>query len=154
MAETATPIKPPVEKAPALQGGRFGLEAEYNQRWRATVPVDTLPEQTLDQGFWANVSMHFNPGDEIVVMPDDMTWKQILHVIGCGKLFAHVMQLELYELQTAEDVPELPPIYVIEYAGPHHKWRVVRDGQPLKSGFRTQSEAGLWAKNHESAVQR
>lgn len=165
MAETAvkeTPVEATVEdpepvkvpKAAPVTMIRFGLESEYNQRWRVTVEQGVLPEQTLDQGFWANVSMHFNPGDEIIVMPDGMEWKQILQVIDKGKLFAHVQQLELYDLIPHGSIPALPSIYKIDFAGAHHKWRVVRAGQPLRDGFRTRSEAARWAANHEGAVNR
>ena len=149
-----TPAAKPLKKAPAINMNRFGLESEYNQRWRATVPEGVVPEQVMDQGYWANVSMHFNPGDEITVMPDDGSWKMILQVIGCGKLFAHTVKLHFYDLQSAEPIVSLPSNYKIEFAGAHHKWRVIREGQPLRDNFRTRSEAAKWASNHEAAVNR
>ncbi len=144
----------PLAKAPPISMARFGLDSEYNQLWRITVPDGTLPEQTLEQGFWANVSMHFNPGDTVTVKPDDGSWKQILEVIGCGKLYAHVLQLELYDLMPVGAIVELPSIYKIEFAGAHHKWRVLREGSNLRDNFRTKSEAAKWAANHEAAVNR
>ena len=144
----------PLEKGAPITMARFGLDSEYNQPWKATVPQGITPEQTLDQGYWANVSMHLNPGDTITIMPDDGSWKQILHVIGCGKLFAHVVQLHLYDLQPAGLIAPLPSIYKIEFAGAHHKWRVLREGQPLRDGFRSRSEAQKWTANHEAAVNR
>ena len=40
-----------IPKAPALTMTRFGLADEHRNVWRITVPVETMPEQLLDEGF-------------------------------------------------------------------------------------------------------
>jgi hypothetical protein len=141
-------------KAPPIPLARFGLEAEYNQRWRATTPQGVSPEQVCDQAYWANVCAHFNPGDEITVMPDDMAWKMVLQVLGCGKLYAHVAVLHFYDFMKISPHEDLPSVYRVEFAGSHVKWRVLREGKPMRDGFRSRTEAARWAANHEAALNR
>lgn len=153
--ETPAPLlDKPIDKVPAITADRFGLANEYRNVWKVTCKPETTPEQVMDQGYWANISMSLRPGDRIVVMPDDMAWELHLRVIGAGRLYAHVVKLEMYTLRSATPPEKLPSIYKIEHAGSHHKWRVLREGQPMKDGFETEALARRWAANHEAAVDR
>jgi len=154
-AEEPNPLlDKPLEKIPAITASRFGLADEYRNVWRVTCDMDTKPEHALEQGYWAHVSMNLRPGDRIVVVPDNFAWELHLRVIGAGRLYAHVIKLEFYQLTPATPPEKLPSIYTIGFAGAHHKWRVVREGQPLKDGFETEALARRWAANHEAAVDR
>lgn len=141
--------------AAPITASRFGLEPEYNTIWRINVPMEVTPEQTLEQGFWCHIAMHIRPGDTIRVLPDNMQWEQVLHVAAKGNQWAHVVQKELYDLRVGKmDRTVVPSRYKIEFAGSHHKWRVLRDGKMLKDGFETDSLANRWAANHEQASHR
>jgi hypothetical protein len=153
--ETKEPLlDKPIEKAPALTASRFGLANEYRNVWKATCEMGTTPEQIMDQSYWANLGMSLRPGDRIVVMPDNMAWELHLRVLGAGNLYAHVVKLAFYNLEPMTAPIKLPSIYTVNFAGSHHKWRVLRDGQPLKDGFETENLARKWAANHEAAVNR
>lgn len=156
MAKPAEKLEEPQieEKAVAITVARFGLEAEYNNVWRVNVPIEVTATQTLDQDYWCHLAMHLRPGDTIRVMPDNMKWEQQLHVANVGKTWAHVIQKELYDLSVLHDPEILPSIYKIEFAGSHHKWRVLRRGKMLKDGFETDALANRWAANHEAATNR
>ena len=141
-------------KAPAITMARFGLAEAVRNIWHATVPVEVTPKEVMDEAYWCNVSMHFKPGDEIIVFPDNMAWKLVLHVIGAGKLWAHVAKLHFHDLAQVKPHEKLPSIYKIEYAGTHHQWRVLREGKELRDSFQTEALANRWAANHEMSVNR
>jgi hypothetical protein len=162
MSEAATAEQLPEQDAEQPEGsaakpimeGRLGLEVEKSNRWRVDVPMGVTPEDCLDESFWRHVATKFRPGDEIVVLPDNMEWKLVLHVVGAGRLYAHVVKEELYKLAPLEQAVHLPSIYEVSFKGTHHKWAVVRGGKPLKDGFETEGLARRYAQNHESAVER
>lgn len=143
-----------IEKAPPLTVPRFGLAEESRNIWRCTVPMGTLPIQVMDETFWANVAMHFQPGDEIHVLPDDYGWRRDLHVVANGTNWAQVVLLHHHDLTPSKAPEVVPSKYKIEFAGAHHKWRVIREGEPLKDGFASKDLAAKWAANHEAAVNR
>lgn len=162
MAKAATAEKLPEQDAEEAQPrtakpiaeSRLGLEIEKSNRWRVDVPMGTTPEDCMSESYWQHVASRFRPGDEIVCMPDNMAWKLVLHVVGAGRLYAHTVKEELYELAPLEAAITLPSIYEVKYTGTHHKWAVIRESKPLKDGFETEGLARRYAQNHESAVKR
>jgi len=160
MSEAAAQLEQPEQDAEQsrtakpIAESRLGLEVEKSNRWRVDVPMGTTVEDCMGETFWQHVAMKLRPGDEIVCMPDNMAWKLVLHVVGAGRLYAHVVQQELYELAPLEAAIKLPSIYEVKYTGTHHKWAVVRGGKPLKDGFETENLARRYAANHENAVDR
>ncbi len=162
MSEPATAEKlpeqdaeqPEVVTAKPITEGRMGLEVEMSNRWRVNVPMGTTPEDCMKETYWQHVAIRLRPGDEIVCLPDNMAWKLVLHVVGAGRLYAHVVQEELYELAPLEAAIKLPSIYEVKFTGTHHKWAVIRESKPLKDGFETEGLARRYAQNHESAVKR
>lgn len=144
-----------LKKAPALTMPRFGLAEEARNIWYATVPKETLPDQVMDEGFWSNVARLMQPGDEIIVISEHYAWRRDLQVKACGAIWAQVDMLTHYDLagnRTTEH--KVASKYKIEFAGAHHKWRVLREGEPLKDGFASEKLAAQWAANHEAAVNR
>ena len=162
MSEAATAEKLPEQEAEQPEAvaakpiteGRMGLEVEKSNRWRVDVPQGVTPQDCMNESFWQHVAKVFRPGDEIVCLPDNMAWKLVLHVVGAGRLYAHVVREELYELAPLEAAIKLPSIYEVKFTGTHHKWAVIRESKPLKDGFDTEDLARRYAQNHESAVQR
>jgi hypothetical protein len=153
-AETTEEAVVEMPKAPALTMPRFGLAEEHRNIWRVTVPIGTIPEQVMDEAFWSNVSRLLQPGDEIQVLPDNYAWRRDLFVTASGTNWAQVQVLDHYDLSQAEARAGIPSRYKAEFAGAHHKWRVLRDGEPLKDGFASEKLARQWAANHEAAVNR
>lgn len=145
---------PEPEKAIPPSIGRFGLQVERVQKWRLDVPITVSPEQCMDEGFWTHLAAHLRPGDEVRVLPDDMRWELVLHVVNAGKDFVQVVKKAFYELVPKQQRIALPPKYTFDYAGTTHKHRVLREGKMLKDGFATEALAHRWAANHEAAVNR
>ena len=152
--EPADVQEPEFEKAPPLAVPRFGLAEEMRNVWRCSVPEKTTPEQCLEEGFWANVANLLQPGDMIQVVPDNLHWRLNLDVVASGNTWAQVAKLCLYDLTPARPHTAIPSRYKVQFAGAHHKWRVLRDDEPLKDGFASESLARRWAQNHEAAVNR
>lgn len=150
----AKKIEEEVKKVAPITVSRFGLEAQFNQAWRVNVPMGITHEDTMNEGFWQHLSNRFTPGDTVIVMPDDMAWRQILHVAEAGKNYAYMQQLELYKFESATTREEPPSEYRVDYGGSHHKWRVILGDRMLKDGFETRSLAARWAGNHEAARDR
>jgi hypothetical protein len=145
----------PSEQRVAAPGiGRFGLQVESSNSWRMNATQKTLPAQCLEQDYWQHVAAQLRPGDEILVMPDDLAWKLRLHVIDAGHNWAHVAQESFSKFKTRADMTQVPSIYRIEFAGTTDKWRVLRKDKLLKKGFTTESLARQWAANHQAATKR
>lgn len=141
-------------KVAPITKARFGLEAEYNTPWRVNVPMEVTPKDTLKDGYWQHLSAQLTPGDTITVMPDDMAWRQVLHVAEAGTNHAYVNQMELYVFDTATSRVEPPSEYTVEWGGSHHKWRFRLGDRMLKDGFATRGLAAQAAANHKAAVDR
>lgn len=146
--------KPLDIRAKAVTVARIGLMEQARNTWLVNVDMDTTPEHCLDGSFWEHVAKMLQPGDNIHVLPDDMSWELVLHVAGQEPLFAHVVKKALYSLVPATAPVIVPSRYKIQFAGAHHKWRVLRDDKPLKDGFATADLARRYAANHQAAVAR
>lgn len=152
--EEANCAQEALPKAPALSVPRFGLADETRNIWRCSVSDDIHPEQVLDEGFWANVANMLQPGDTIQVLSDSYRWRFDLFVVANGNTWAQVARLAFYDLKPARPHEALPSKYQVQFAGAHHRWRVIREGEPLKDGFASEALARKWAANHEAAVAR
>jgi len=152
--EQSTEAAPELEKATPPSVHRLGLLAEHNNCFRLNVAASVTPDQCMDEGFWAHIAARLNPGDEIHVMPDTMTWELVLHVIGTGRNYAHVCTKVLYNLAAREEQVKLPAAYQIQYKGTTYKWCVIRDGKMIKQGIETEALAKRAGANHEAAIFR
>jgi len=146
--------KPLDIKAKAVNVARMSLAEQARNIWLVNVDMETTPEHCLDGSFWEHVAKLLQPGDEIRVLPDDMSWELVLHVAGQEPLFAHVVEKARYSLVPATAPVIVPSRYKVQFAGAHHKWRVLRDDKPLKDGFATADLARRYAANHQAAVAR
>ena len=151
---TEAPSLEVVKKATPVTAGRMCLEVEANTTYRVNVPHEVTPEDCMDEAFWAHVSMQFIIGDTLIVMPDSMEWKLILHVANCGREFAHVVKLEIYDLRVDPSVRAAASRYSTDYAGTTSKWRFKRDGVVMRDGYATENLAKRAADNHQMAVDR
>jgi len=141
-------------KAKSINVARVSLLEQARNTWLVNVDMNTTPEQCLDGSFWEHVAKLMQPGDNIHILPDDMSWEQVLHVCGQEPLFLHVVQKSFYKLVPATAPTIIPSRYKVQFAGAHHKWRVLRDDKPLKDGFATADLARRYAANHQAAVAR
>lgn len=141
-------------KAKSINVARVSLLEQARNHWLVNVDMDTTPEHCLDGSFWEHVAKMMQPGDNIHILPDDMSWELVLHVCGQEPLFLHVVEKERFKLVPATAPTIIPSRYKVQFAGAHHKWRVLRDDKPLKDGFATADLARRYAANHQAAVAR
>lgn len=149
-----TPELKVVEKAEPVTLNRLALEDEVNTRFRVTVKEGTTPEQCMDEAFWAHLTTRIIPGDTLIVRPDSGSWELVLNVINAGHNFAHVHKKAFYDLVPAEPLKALPSLYKVDYSGPVHKWRFLRDGKMMRDGYASEALARRAAQQHEMAVNR
>jgi len=152
--DAAEVLDTPFVAAKPITRSRFQLAAEVRNPWMVTCEKGTTVEQILDGGYWANIARLITPGDEIIVRPDDMAWELVLHVYGREPLFVHVVKKVLYDLKPSKAPVHVPSRYEVKHAGSHHKWAVLRDGNPLKDGFETEDLARRYAANHQLSQER
>jgi hypothetical protein len=150
------PEKPKVLKLPER---RFQLAQSVRNVWHATIdsawPRDVIYQPT----FWAHLrsSGRPAPGDEIIVRPDDMSWRAHLEVRDVGPQAAYVNEIHFKEYTdlTLEKMAAVSPSFEVKWRGPHHKHSVVRisDNATVQPGFESR-EAGLrWIVDNQRNLQ-
>lgn len=157
VAEPQAEEKPELEvvkKVEPVTLNRMALEDEINTRYRITVKHGTTPDDCMDESFWAHLTHRMIPGDTLICRPDDGSWQLVLNVVNCGHNYAHVHKLDYTDLVPAEPRKALPSLYKVEYAGPIHKWRFLRDGKMMRDGYASEALATRAAQQHEMAVNR
>ncbi len=145
---------PDPAKAEPVTLSRWGLADEKNTRHRVDVKPNVTPEQCMESGFWTHISMHFIPGDTIIVRPENNEWELVLHVVNCGPQFAHVVKKDFYSLVATTMLESVPTKYTVEWSGNVHKFRFLREGKMMRDGFATRELAARAAQNHQMAVDR
>lgn len=152
--ETAVEASPEPERAEPVTLSRWGLADEKNTRHRVDVKPNVTPDQCLEEGFWTHISMHFMPGDTVIVRPENNEWELELHVVNCGPQFAHVVVKHYYDLVPTTQMAPIKSDYKVEWGGNVHKWRFLRLGRMMRDGFATRDLAARAAQNHQMAVDR
>ena len=112
-------------------------QAEFQRNvWLAAPPAGTAFRDMLEPAYWAHVGTKLRPGDRIEVTPEDMTFFAELFVRDAGRLFAHVVELRHIPFEQTAAATNVGA-YSVAWAGPVHKFRVVRnsDGAVVQHGF-------------------
>lgn len=132
-------------------------EAEYERRvFVATPEAGTKLEEMLSPGYWAHVAPRLTPWSRIEVRAEDGAFYAEMLVLSCERNWAKMFVLNKYDLIPADlmMMPSASDEFKIEFAGPHHKWRVVRlsDKEVLRTGYQTKEEANTWLNGHIKTV--
>jgi hypothetical protein len=102
---------------------------------RLVVPNGMTMDEVSVPGNWANVFAKVSANDEVIVVPEDRTWRLHLLVVETGVGFVRTALLHAIDLTKAiaktpvEDlsqVPEPPEGYKVNFA-PKTLWRVMTD---------------------------
>lgn len=134
---------------------RFGLAAEKRNHFLVNVKRGTSREHVLEAEFWEHIAAHFGRGDVVTVEPDDLAWELSVKVIDRGANWALVKEREFFDYGgSAEIRSEMPTKYKVEWAGQTDKFRVLFNGEVLKTGFATEALASQYAQNHAQALKR
>lgn len=133
--------------------GRFQDASFARNIWSVVLPHDVPFEDLENPAFWAHVVRKLRVMDRIEVYREDGTeWAELL-VTLTDRVSAKVVVLNRVSLEKAiaEDVD---PEYAIGWAGPHHKYRVVRisDKQVVQAGFASADAAQKWLAEYTKAL--
>ncbi len=141
----------------AMETSRF-KECEYERTiYVATAFEATTVEDLLKPEYWVHVASKLKAWDRIEARADDGTWWAELMVLESGRTFTRVRLLRHYSL-TTDDVAQTQAggivDYIVEWKGPHTKWRVVRtiDNMVVHEGAGSKESANDWLKNHRVAL--
>lgn len=130
-------------------------QAEHEvQRWLVYADPTAEVKHLEDPKYWANVAYLLRVPAELVIWAEDGTWKKWATVHACDRNWAKVtVDMEFdYGRQSAKiEDPDMK----VEWAGPMHKWRVIRtDGEVLSKDHQTKELAQEWMRNHRLALER
>ena len=93
--------------------------------------------------------------DEIRVFCEDGSFVAYLLVQLVGTRDVKVAVLASHELDKVEpEAFDIPSGYSIDWGGALAKWRVLQDGNVLKSDFHQRSHAQRWLSSHLQAMAR
>jgi len=141
----------------SINASRFGLAEHKRNVWHAVLPAGDAYESVFDPTYWAHVAGKMRPGDEIILINDQMTIRAHLVVKAVDRMFAQVVEVSKVDLASQTASPEVIADYVVEvkWAGPHDKFRVER----VRNGRREVLQAGMdkdaadkWASDHLKTI--
>lgn len=138
-----------------IERARFHLAEHYQQQYVAVVPRGTDPKELEDPQFFATVANQCRAAGRIWVECEDGTWVADLYIQGVGPQFVMAKVLAVHQLGPVSEPKQTPPGYEVQWAGVHHKFRVVRksDDAVVHKGEDTKSGAERWLAEHLKAVE-
>jgi hypothetical protein len=132
---------------------------------RMIVPNSMTMEDVAIPGNWANVFSKVKAGDEVIVLPEDMSWRLHLHVTETGVGWVKTALLHAIDLtkvaakpqpveqpdDVPDDAPAPPAGYTVNFA-PAHKWRAMTSDPHLvvSKDHKTRAEAVQAAIAHDA----
>jgi hypothetical protein len=129
-----------------LLPARFKVAVQVSNDWSAVVEAGTPFEQIKDdQAFWSHVQRFVRVGDTIQIRADDGAYYARLYARAVGAQGVKVEVLEYHDFSKLEAVTDNSDEYKVEWAGPHHKFRIVRvaDDVVMQSGFNDKPTAHI-----------
>ena len=127
---------------------------------RMIVPNNMTPEEVSIPGNWANVFGKVNSHDEVIVVPEDKSWRLHLLVVETGVGWVKTALLHAIDLTKAKpadepaNIPDAPAGYKINFA-PKTLWRVLTDDPVMEvsRNHKTRLEATNAAIEHAQKAQ-
>lgn len=123
-----------------------------SRRYQHTPEFERTPKDVVNPDYWTHVAKQLRPGDEIVVVAADMSWRMELLVRDVNRISARMNVISLVDFDeqpavqlSEEDIQQI----VAVWRGPTHKFCAVRkDGEVVKTGFATKADTMQWISNH------
>ena len=137
----------------ALSAPRFAMAEHKRTVYTAFVEEGVTLNTVLKSEFWAHVAAKLQPMDEIVVIPDDMSYRAVLMVLDKGTAWAKVALIHEAKIGKIDTTAPANPDYEVKLRGPH-KWSIVRksDSQVIQEGISTKEDAHLRLAEHLKAI--
>lgn len=143
----------PQSRSPKLTLTRF-FEAEMKRRiWVAIAEPGITPDDVLAPSYWAHCSAKFTPLDRVEVYAEDGSWFSELMVQYASRVDAKLVRLRNVELAPVL-APEKAADFIVKWAGPHAKFRVLRvkDNVKMAEEFATPEAAQDWIVQHRKTL--
>jgi hypothetical protein len=137
--------------------------ADYTRTLRRmVVPNSMTMEDVSIPGNWANIFSKVTVDDEVIVTPEDRSWRLHLLVVERGTGWVKTALLHAIDLtktavkpvieqtgELPEDAPQPPEGYTVNFA-PAHKWRAMTNDPHLvvSKDHKTRAEAVAAAIAH------
>lgn len=133
--------KEEITKLPPIKPAHFGLETHKVRKFCALVQPN-YKDHLEDPAIWANIAGQMRCGDEVRMFADDATFVAYGIVTFAQGSSARIKVLDLYELDSVEDVQDSDDQFEIKLCGPK-KWciRNKETGDIHQEGIATQLEA-------------
>lgn len=124
--------------------------------WYAIIEEGTPYEALFTPTFWASHAHQIEMGDMIRCEPDEGHYTADLRVQSVGLGGIKVEEYYKKDWKVADAPLSLMTDYKVEYAGPHHKWRVTRkaDKHVEAKGFTNEAEANRWLATNAKRLQQ
>ncbi len=137
----------------SIEEARFHQTDFVRNHWTVILPANVAMDDVLRPEFWAHNAQKLKAMDHIEIYREDGTeWAELL-VTLVERVAARVVMLHHVPLQK-ESVDAIDPEYIVSFAGPHHKWRVVRasDSEMVSKGHASREEANQWVAEYTKAL--
>lgn len=158
---TALPPAAAVPPAPITRrtnASRFQLAEQVVQNWAVMVEEGTTVDDLLKPEFFTHVAPALRPFSKIFVLTDDGSYYAELLVRNAGRTWANCVLLSHIDLSQIIDAvpPTAAASYKVAYAGPHHRYRVVRlsDNTVISKEHFDEAAAQAWLVDHIKAIAR
>jgi hypothetical protein len=138
----------------SLNPSRHKLTEHVNQVHSITVEIGTTLEHVQNPAFLAHIAPIITQYDRILVKPDDGAWYADLLVVECANNWVKTQVFAFLQIDKEfVNTPDAFETHRVEFAGAHHKWRVVRnsDNEVVKSGM-SKGEAHLWRDEYVKTI--
>ena len=125
---------------------RFKLTEHVFNTYHVAVDAGVTVKQLLDPLAWTHVARRLRHFDELIVNPDDGSYRAHLQVRRVGNTHAHVVVLNVVEFGGEETVEADASGFEVRHMGAHNKHSVMRlrDKTVMQAGFATKEEAHAW----------
>jgi hypothetical protein len=129
-------------------------QAEFKRNYfSAVLEAGTTVEEIQEPMFWSYVGTKLRQFDRIEAIEESGAFFVELLVTACDRNWANVHVLGFHDL--VQKGVLVAPVktdsgHKVEWAGPHHKWRVLRtaDNEVIRKEFQTEAEAQAWLADH------
>ena len=126
-----------------LSNARFTQTSFTRNHFHASIPSEVSFEEILSPDYWCNNAVQLKIGDHIEAFCEDGSFYAEMIVRNCDRLTAVLGVITHVDFSGSVEIDEIDPEYEVAFAGPTHKWRIVRksDKAVVKHGFQTKQEA-------------
>ena len=111
--------------------------------FHVSVPAAHSPKDMLQRDYWKHFAGNLKAGNKIEMLWEDRTLYAEAIVLEADAHGATIRFVQGPVRLDAVEVGEANSDYEVKWAGPHHKFKVIRtsDGEVMESGFGTKDEA-------------